>query len=403
MRDWSQSVMAADEGTPNYSPTVGGPYFQALQRLRLTDENLEYYKRRVYLACCVTWVPLFVLSLIDRSSSTWSGGVPFLRDVDLHVRLLIVLPVLVLAEVVVHRRIRPLVKRFVDRRIISEADMPKFMSAVDSAVNARNSKILEFSLIFVVYTAGIWVWHNQIALNTATWYAIPSGDHLRLTLPGYWLEFVSVPIVQFTLLRWYARLCIWFWLLWKISRLNLQLIATHPDGVAGIGFLGASAFAFAPILFAQGCLLSGAIADRVLFNKESVMSFKQEAIALILFMVTFILVPLFMFAPKLEEAKRKCAAEYGLLSSKYVRRFDRKWIRENTADTDELLGTSDIQSLADLNNSFAVVRGMRIAPIGGRDILILVISTAAPFVPLGLFLMPLDELIKKIFHLLFRI
>ena len=50
-------------------------------------------------------------------------------------------------------------------------------------------------------------------------------------------------------------MCLWNWLLWtvslfKLSRLNLKLVATHPDHHRGMGFLGLSPMAFAPIAFA---------------------------------------------------------------------------------------------------------------------------------------------------------
>ena len=34
--------------------------------------------------------------------------------------------------------------------------------------------------------------------------------------------------------------------------MNLNLIPTHPDRCAGLAFVGKSAYAFGPILFAQG-------------------------------------------------------------------------------------------------------------------------------------------------------
>ena len=73
-------------------------------------------------------------------------------------------------------------------------------------------------LLVLVYMVGLWVWRNQIALGTASWYAVPEGAQMRLTPAGYWYVFVSVPIFQFILLRWYLRFLLWFSLLWCASR-----------------------------------------------------------------------------------------------------------------------------------------------------------------------------------------
>ncbi len=69
--------------------------------------------------------------------------------------------------------------------------------------------------------------------------------------------------------------------------------------------------------------------------------------------------------------------------------------------SEPLLGSSDIQSLADLGNGFQVVREMRIVPIKRDDLLRLVGATLAPIVPLALTMMSLEELLKKLFGVLF--
>jgi hypothetical protein len=51
---------------------------------------------------------------------------------------------------------------------------------------------------------------------------------------------------------------------------------------------------------------------------------------------------------------------------RYVRDFDDKWLRGGTSTDEPLLGNADVQSLADLANSFEVVRTMRIVPVDER-------------------------------------
>jgi hypothetical protein len=65
------------------------------------------------------------------------------------------------------------------------------------------------------------------------------------------------------------------------------------------------------------------------------------------------------------------------------------------------VGSGDIQSLADLNNSFEVVRTMGIAPITKAAFVQLVAATLVPIVPLALTMMPLEELLKKLLGILF--
>jgi hypothetical protein len=227
------------------------------------------------------------------------------------------------------------------------------------------------------------------------------GGRWHLTPAGFWYVFISIPILQFIFLRWYLRFFIWYRFLWQLSRIDLHLVPTHPDRCAGLAFLGKSVYAFGPILFAQGVMLTGVIAERVLYGGESLLSFKLQAGGFVAFFVIAILAPLLMFTPQMARAKRKGLADYGLLAQRYVDSFEQKWVLEDPALSGELLGTADIQSLADLANSYAMVRDMRPVPFGLEDISRLAAATAAPLLPLLLTIFSLEELIMRVAKVVF--
>ena len=129
--------------------------------------------------------------------------------------------------------------------------------------------------------------------------------------------------------------------------------------------------------------------------------FKIEIALLVVFLLGMVLGPLLVFAPQLAQAKRTGNREYGTLAERYVREFDAKWLRGGAPADEPLVGSGDIQSLADLGNSFEVVRTMRIAPITKEAIIQLAAGTLAPVVPLALTMMSLEELLKKLFGVLF--
>jgi hypothetical protein len=387
------------EEPEDFSLVVGGPTYQLLRKSHLAGDAMELVRRRLLLITGIVWLPLFLLTTLASSVGT-TGRLSFLHDVEVQVRFLVALPVLIAAELIVHSRIRPVVRRFVERRMVLPKDMPRFHEAVRSAVRIRNSVPIELALLAIVYTFGLWLWHSRVALTTATWYS-NSGGRWQLTPAGYWYVFVSIPFMQFILLRWYLRFFIWFRFLWQVSRLDLRLISTHPDRCAGLAFLGKSAYAFAPILFAQGASLAGLVASRVLYRGESLLSFKFQIGGFVVFFVFAILGPLLMFTPAMVRAKRKGSAEYGLLAQQYVEGFEQKWILSGTNPPEELLGSGDIQSLADLGNAYSVVREMRIVPFGIDDMTRLAIATVAPMVPLLLTILSPEELILRIVKVLF--
>ncbi len=392
---------ALRRNSPDFSLVLGGPLYQLLRRAHLSDDALRLQRRRIVVIALLAWLPLLALSALGGHVL---GGVavPFLMDVDVHVKFLVVIPLLVGAELVVHQRMRTLATTFRDRSLIPESAAARLDAAIASAYRLRNSITAEALLIVFVYAIGVTiVWRHYSTLDAATWYATPGADGYRLTFAGVWYGYVSLPIFQFLLLRWYYRIFIWSRLLWQVSRIELNLVPTHPDRVGGLGFLATTTYAFIPLLLAHGALLSGNLANQIFHAGATLTQYRLEILLLVIFMVMLVVGPLTVFAPQLSRARRTGLREYGTLAQRYVRDFDAKWLRSQSDNDEALLGSGDVQSLADLGNSFAVVQDMNVVPITKHALVQLAAATVAPVVPLVLTLMPLEDLIKKLFGILF--
>jgi hypothetical protein len=384
---------------PDFSIVLGGPLFQLLRKAHLEGDHLELLYRRVIFFVGITWLPLFLLATVGPFAGS-AGRRAFLQDIEVHARFLVALPAFIVAELIVHSRMLPVVRRFVERRIISAKELPDFYAAVESAFRLRNSVPLELGLFAIVYTFGLWFWHSRFGIDVPTWYAMPGG-RWHLTPAGVWYVFVSIPILQFILLRWYVRLLIWYRFLWHVSRMPLNLIPTHPDRCGGLGFLGAVSYTLGPILFAQGAMLAGLIASNVIHEGSELFSFKLQAGSFVVFFVAVIFGPLLMFSPQMASVRRKGLADYGLLAQRYVEDFRDKWIQGHRMDSEELLGTGDIQSLADLGNSYTVVQEMRLVPFNLKDVTRLAAATVAPMVPLLLLVWSPEEVILRVMKVVF--
>jgi hypothetical protein len=384
----------------NFSLVSGGALFQLLRRTHLSGDTLELLRRRILAITIFTWLPLLLLCVMEGHALGGSLKISFLRDIETHVRLLIALPVLLGAELLVQIRLGSVVGRFVERKLVSAEDRPRFYAAIRSVLRVRDSAVVEITLLILAYTLGDWIWRSGVALGSATWYALPDVTYLHLTWAGYWYAFVSIPIFQFILLRWYMRLALWFWLLWKFSKLNLRLSAAHPDRAGGLGFLGTAAHSFGPILFAQGSMLAGVIASRVLYDGRNLLSFKMQAVGFVAFFLLIILGPLVVFTPRLMHAKLSSGADYGSLATRYVFGFEDKWIRDAAPEGGGAL-TNDIQGLADLGNSYSGVREMRIVPFSLHDVTFLAVTTSVPLLPLVLTKFSAEELLVGLIKILF--
>jgi hypothetical protein len=395
-------VSTTNTAVGDFSLVLGGPLYQLWRRTHLAGDALQLLHRRVIVSVLLAWAPLLLLSA--AAGSAWGDGVKltFMHDVEMHARLLLALPLLIVAELIVHRRMRAVVEQFLDRGLIPDAARAQFDAAVAAAMRLRNSVTAEVLLIAFVYVVGVgYVWRTQGALDVATWYSAPRGGSAQPSLAGWWLGCVSLPLFQFLLLRWYFRLFIWARFLWQVSRLELTLVPTHPDRCGGLGFLSLVGHAFAPLLLAQGTVLAGTFANKIFYTGAKLPEFKVEMIGLVAVMLFVVLGPMLVFAPKLAAAKRAGLGEYGGLAQRYVREFDRKWLRGGAPPDEPLVGSADIQSLADMGNSFDAVKGMRLVPFTMQTILQLAVVTLAPVVPLTLTMISLDELLTQAIRMVF--
>lgn len=382
---------------PDFSLVLGGPLYQLWRRMHLAGDALELLCRRVVVMTLLAWLPLLVFTIVEGHFWHGSTALPFLRDFEMHVRLLLALPLLIVAEWIVHQQMRPVVRQFIDRGLIPEAARARFDAIVLSALRLRNSISAELLLIALVYGVG-WhfVWQSRVALNVESWYGVPMDGKLQLSMAGWWLGCVSLPLFQFLLLRWYFRLLIWARFLWQVSRLKLSFMPLHPDRCGGAGFLATLSQAFAPVLLAQGVLLSGMIANRIFHTGAKLVAFKMDIFGMVTVMVFAVLGPLLVFLPQLAASRRAGLLEFGVLAERYTREFDRNWLRGGAHADETLLGTPDIQSLADIGNSFGVVNEMRSVPFTMRTILQLAATTLLPVAPLLLTMIPLEELLARL-------
>jgi hypothetical protein len=376
---------------------VGGPMFRLLQRLHLTDDALRFFRRRILFVPLIAWLPLLVLAAVEGRLWGPGDGIPFFHDIGVHARLLVVVPLLLLAELVVFQRLKTIVGDFLACRIIPEATRPRFDAAVATAVRWRNSTALEAILVVAVYGVVYFVtWPQFRGVAEPTWGSTPTAGGVVPTPGGLCYLWFSLPIFHFLLLRWYLRIFIWGRFLWQVSRLELSLVPSHPDRLGGLGLLARVPNAFTPLAAAHGAMLAGMIGNRIVNLGMPLVDFKVEIAVMIGFVLLIIFGPLLPFTFVLERARRAGLREFGRLAHRYVRDFDAKWLRGAAPSAEPLIGTADIQSLADLGNSYEVVRDMKIIPITKFGFLVVTLAAVLPMAPLLLSIMPLDELLRKL-------
>jgi hypothetical protein len=85
------------------SLVLGGPLYQLWRRTYLCGIVLELLGRRILVISLLAWLPLLVLSAWSGQALGGGATVPFLLDVEAHVRFLVALPLLILAELIEYK------------------------------------------------------------------------------------------------------------------------------------------------------------------------------------------------------------------------------------------------------------------------------------------------------------
>ena len=396
------ALAANDHVPPGTAPTVtfslvaGGPLHALLRRIGLEGEHLEGEVRRAVACFAIAFVPLLVLAALDGRA--WGGtAVPLLRDADLLARLLVALPLLVVAEATMHKRFPASMGRFLSRGLVEPAQRARFDAIVASTQRYTDAWWVEAALLAVVVGVGVsGVARTVSGLQLDSWYATPGANGAALHPAGTWLLWVSLPLFQFLLLRWYLRLALWWTLLWRLSRLDLRVQPLHPDKAGGLGFLGTLCLGFAPLAVAHGAMAAGWIANQIFYKGATLLQFKLDLAALVALFVVAVVGPLLAYVGLLERSKRAGLGKYGNLAMEYAADFDRKWLPAQRASDESPIGSGDIQSLADLGNSYATLQQMRLTPFGYSTLTRLAVFVLAPVAPLLLTMVSVEELLQRV-------
>jgi hypothetical protein len=376
----------------NFSIVVGGPVYDFMLRIGLVRLGLPNVKRRIIAFVAIAWLPLLLLSLKDGLALGDRVTIPLLLDFTTYGRMLLALPLLLVAEIIIDPAIRDAVREFVAEGIVHQQELPDYETTLRKVQKLRDSALPEITLLILAFFPVFLFQHDWKSDLVSSWHSTSSG----CTAAGLWYLAVSAPLFRFVLYRWTYRYFIWTLLLWKISRLKLHLMPTHPDHVAGLEFLSRTQSRFAFLFLALGCSFAGNVANRIIHDGAPLTTFKVLVPAFLVLSVIFGVCPLALWAPRLLRVRKLGLRDYAKLGNRYTEGFDRKWVHFAEPPGEPLLGSADIQSLADLGGSFETIQQMSIAPITKGLVIQFAALTALPLLPVAIYATPTGQLVKAI-------
>jgi hypothetical protein len=372
---------------------LGGPLHRLGCRLGLVRDGTNTTALGLVLGAFL-WIVLLALALVEGF-----GHVLFsIQAIGTHVRLLVAIPLLFVGEAFIDPRFTAFVRGIVRSQVVPVATRPALESEIAHIARWKDAWLPEAVFLlaavllglttpnqnFFAYLSGLTGGSNPSAVGATTW-----------TSQWYWM--VCMTLFRFLFLRWLWRLALWCFFLWRLSRLELRLVPTHPDRAGGLGYLELVHTEFIPLILAISAVQSASLAQDIASGRMTFDAiYPGVAFTLVVDAVVF-LGPLYIFSRKLWQCKVKGMSDYGGFAERYVTEFDRKWLGADPALEEPLLGTADIQSLADLSNSVSIVRDMRLVPVSPSMLMYLAAGALLPLLPLVLFKYPLADLLAKFF------
>lgn len=367
-----------------------GPFHQLQVFLRLLRPPSSNLPRRVTAILAIVWLPLVIITALTHMDQL-SG---LLRDYIVYSRMVLAVPALLIGQLAMDGRFRTLVTHVRDAGLLDNDEEQKLDGLIAKLKRPRDSALAEIIILALVAVELLAVGPTRVARGSS--WATMGGAGGRIAPAGWYYLIVSVPIYQFLLMLNVWKWVVWSYLLFRLSRMHLQLVATHPDEHGGLGFLGLAPAGFIPTAVALATTIGGAWRYEILHDGARLISFAVPAGILLVLIFLLELGPLFFFVPKLAAVRSRALLEYGVLAQTHVRYFQRKWIASTEAREHGRLNAGDVANLALYGASYDRIKNMQPFPIDKGMLIGLALGVVIPLFPVVLAEIPLSEIARAI-------
>jgi hypothetical protein len=357
-----------------------------LSAARLTGPSVAAVLRGGGAMVALGWLPLLVAALAEGRGSGWGG---FLMDFGVHARMAVAVPFLLFGERAVERRLGRAVGYLGRAGLIDEGNRGAALAAAVKARRLRDAAWPEVLFVLLVIAGSA----IQGSLHQgAPWMREAEGG--RLSAAGLLYFSLSLPLYRFLLLRWLGHLALWTLFLARLARAPIHLQPAHPDRMGGLAPVAGAHQSFGWVVFALGVSLSGYLTTASRLGHRPVTDYTYEVCVFAVLAPLFFLLPLFVFAPSLEQLRRRMDDEYGASAAAFARRYRDRWLRPGSEPMP--LDAADPSSHTDLSTSFDRAVEVRRIPFRKLDALFLFGCAAAPMLAFLVQGMPLVEIFENL-------
>jgi len=377
-----------------YELVTGGLIDTIMVKLNFrSEENPGYIKRAIFYSA-VTWFPLMLLSIFEGNLIDENVDINFLEDFLTHIRFLLVVPFLVMIERVVDNSLDNYVNS--THRIIEEKEEIKFGAITKRLQNLSDAFLPEVIFILII---GLIIFTNWSSLefSQSKWNLRREELGSDFSIAGIYYLFISIPIYELLLIRWFWRWCIWTYSVFKFSRLNYNIESTHADKMAGMEYLNIVPFNFGIVALSLAAITSALLGIGIVYFNHSLTEYYYLILAFIIVIPVTIYLPLLLFIPALIKAKIRGISYFGSLIQHHNVLYKLKWMSGSMPENENILGSLDNSSMADINGAYQQsISEMSSIPINLRMMISVMLILIIPFIPLLGTMYTFGELINKL-------
>ncbi len=367
----------------------GGLFYRAQVLARLIDTERWNVGRRIIIVLAVTWLPLVVLTaLFDRDQLVY-----LLTDYEVYSRVAIAIPVLLIGQLMMEDRFSIVAKHVRQARLLHGEDLQKMKGVLATIRRLRDSPFSELIIVAFIILDIAWIWNSRVASGPG-WAVYRDGGVAHLRLAGSYYGLVSAPIYQLLI-----GLSFWKWLLWcfflfRLSRMDLDVVATHPDGHGGLGFLGLSPISFIPVAVALSSVIGGSWSSDIRNNGARLEHFQFPAIVLVALTFIIALAPLSFFVHRLDVLRRTAMLQYGVLAQRHANYLHKGWFSQVAGRDEAQFTVAEVTALADFAISYRNIKRMRPFPADKGTLISLALAIIVPLFPAVLAEFPISVIAK---------
>jgi hypothetical protein len=382
-----ESSAPADE----LSLFCGGPLYRLQVALHLVKSPQWNLTRRIICLLAISWLPLVLMTAGLHPEELLA----LMKDYLVYSRVVIALPILLVGQLLMETRFRVVVEHVREAELVSDEDQHKLHSVIVTLTRLRDSPLPEILIAALVFIE--LVLFGQSRLITGPAWAVSRGVGApHLTAAGWYYLLVCVLIYHFLIALGFWKWFVWSYLLYRLSRMDLRLVATHPDLHGGLGFLGLAPVAFIPIAAAISVAIGAVWRYEILHTPATLASYLVSTIALVVAIFMFELGPLCFFLWKLSALRQRAILEYGALAQVHTTNFHKKWISHRNDQATEPPEIPNVTMLADFDLIYGNIKRMQPLPVDRNTLIGLALAVLVPLLPAVLAEIPLRVLMKEL-------